>query len=934
MRLKLFFFFCVFAKLIYSQKKIIDHTAYDIWKTKSDVQLSNDGKFTSYVIKPHRGDGFLYVINNETGKIDSVFRATMPRFTADSKTLLFKITPGFDTLRNCELNKIKKDKWPKDSLGVLFLKKDSLVKFPKMKEFTVSEEGSSFAFLSHENKLLFENKDTIKKKERKKKKKSSKEEQITSAGNLLTVYSSEGESELHIKNVMSYVFSDNGQKLVYITHQKNKTDSSQIWLLDLTKHKKYELLDKYISIQHPNFDKLGNQIVYLASQDTAKDAKVYQLHYFDLNSNKKSLLIDTLQGEFASTKSVSHHFSPYFSKDGSKVFFGIADKPKVAPKDSLLESEKAKLDLWHWKDDRLQPQQLVELSRDEKNTYFSVFDLNTKAFVVVENDSLKLRHNAKNPSEFVLSYNQKPYASRYNWEYPNKRDVYLTNIFTGEHKLIFKADAFGIQLSPSRKYAVYFNENDKQQYVKNLETNSSSCITCGENTIWLDDVNGMPIQAGPVGGVDWLNGENALLISSKYDVYKFDLQSNKLTSFIDKDAEKNKIRYSIAYWNSDSLYFDFKNTFVKAFYEKDKSEALYSFIDHNSYVDFKEIHRSNHAFNGLKKSKNSDLIHFQKHSCKDYPESYQMNLENPNGLRCISKTNPQQEEYNWTTVELISWKSYEGIPLDGLLYKPENFDASKKYPLLVYFYEMYSDELNNYYAPKPSASVINPTEYASAGYIVLIPDIRYKVGYPARGTYDCIMSGTDYVVRNLKIIDSTRMGLQGQSWGGYQTAQLITMTKRYKAAMAGAPVGNMFSAYGGIRWGSGLNRQFQYEKSQSRIGKTIWEAPELYVENSPVFHLPKIETPLLIMHNDADGAVPWYQGIELFTGLKRLDKPVWMLNYNGDDHNLMKNANRMDLSIRMRQFFDYYLLDKPAPVWLFDGLPAIKKGKEYRLDYK
>jgi len=158
------------------------------------------------------------------------------------------------------------------------------------------------------------------------------------------------------------------------------------------------------------------------------------------------------------------------------------------------------------------------------------------------------------------------------------------------------------------------------------------------------------------------------------------------------------------------------------------------------------------------------------------------------------------------------------------------------------------------------------------------------------------------------------------------------MTERYAAAMAGAPVSNMFSAYGGIRWGSGYSRAFQYEHTQSRIGQTIWESPELYIENSPLFGIPNITTPLLIMHNDGDGAVPWYQGIEMFNGMKRLDKPVWMLNYNGDKHNLMRNANRVDLSIRMRQFFDYYLQGKPAPKWLIEGVPALDKGKNYGLE--
>jgi dipeptidyl aminopeptidase/acylaminoacyl peptidase len=313
----------------------------------------------------------------------------------------------------------------------------------------------------------------------------------------------------------------------------------------------------------------------------------------------------------------------------------------------------------------------------------------------------------------------------------------------------------------------------------------------------------------------------------------------------------------------------------------------------------------------------------------DYPELYIINEEFEIEKK-ISVTNPQQEEYNWTTVELIKWKDYNGTELEGLLYKPENYDASKEYPLMVYFYELYSDRMHQHYIPKPTASIVYATEYASAGYFVFIPDIRYTPGHPAQSAYDAIMSGTDRVLELYENVDSTRMALQGQSWGGYQTAQLVTMTNRYAAAMAGAPVTNMFSAYGGIRWGSGLNRQFQYERTQSRIGYTIWEKPELYVENSPQFHLPNVQTPLMIMHNDGDGAVPWYQGIELFTGLNRRVNPAGVLNYNGSEHHLMQNANRIDLSIRMRQFFDHYLLGKDAPQWLTEGIPATVKGKELR----
>lgn len=924
----------LFSTISFGQKKIIDHTAYNFWKSKSDVQLSNNGNFSAYLIKPLRGDGFVYIVNNKTGKKDSIFRASMPRFTADSKVLLFKISPGFDTLRNCELNKVKKDKWPKDSLGIYYLENDSLVKIPKMKEFVVSKEGSTFAFLSHENNLSPDkNKDKKKKKKRKKK---NTPEEFESEGKLLSVFDTNGKNKAEFKNITSYLLSEDGKKVACVSHQKNKIDSSRISVYDFVQssEKNYSLNNKYISIEGINFDKTGNKLIFLSSQDTVADAKIYQLELFDLISDKKSILVSTVLGEYALTKSVSKYLTPYFSEDGSKVFFGIADMPKTAAKDSLLESEKAKLDLWHWKDDRLQAQQLVELARDEKETCLGIYDLNSSQFILLENDSIEIRGNLSKKAAYVLGYNQKPYESRYNWEYPNKRDVYLVSISTGEKKLILKGDAYGATLSPSGKHLVYYNEKDNEQYLKNLENEEISCITCGTKTNWLEDVNGMPIIAGPIGGVEWFRGEKELLIPSKYAIYNYSIADKKLTPFFGEEAEKEKIRYSISFWNSDSMYVDFENVYVRAFFEKDKSEAFYRLIQDENHIDLFEINRSNHAYSGFAKAKNADLIHFQKYSLKDYAESYITSFHTKSEIKQISITNPQQSEYNWASVDLVSWKSYEGIPLEGLLYKPEDFDSTKKYPLLVYYYEMYSDELHNHYAPKPTASIIYPCEYASAGYVVFIPDIRYKAGYPARGAYDCIMSGTDFLLRKFSFLDSTRMGLQGQSWGGYQTAQLITMTTRFKAAMAGAPVGNMFSAYGGIRWGSGLNRQFQYEKTQSRIGKTIWEAPELYVENSPLFHLPKVKTPLLIMHNDADGAVPWYQGIELFTGLKRLDKEVWMLNYNGDDHNLMKNANRFDLSIRMRQFFDYYLLDKAPPTWLIDGLPAIKKGKDYGLDLK
>ncbi|MGH7711357.1 MAG: alpha/beta hydrolase family protein, partial [Gemmatimonadaceae bacterium] len=280
----------------------------------------------------------------------------------------------------------------------------------------------------------------------------------------------------------------------------------------------------------------------------------------------------------------------------------------------------------------------------------------------------------------------------------------------------------------------------------------------------------------------------------------------------------------------------------------------------------------------------------------------------------------------WPSVELVEWISDDGIPLQGLLYKPEGFDASRKHPMVVYYYERLSDGLHQYHAPA-GRNTVNPSVYTSLGYLVFFPDIVYKPGWPGPSAVKAIVPGVQSLVAR-GFVNPKAVGIAGQSWGGYQSAYVITQTSMFAAAVPNAPVANMTSAYGGIRWESGLARPFQYEKTQSRIGGSIWEYPVRFIENSPLFHLDRVTTPVLFMHNDADGAVPWYQGIELFVGLRRLGKEVYMVNYNGDGHNPRKRANQKDIDMRMQQFFANKLKGEPPPDWMVRGIPALEKGRD------
>ena len=317
------------------------------------------------------------------------------------------------------------------------------------------------------------------------------------------------------------------------------------------------------------------------------------------------------------------------------------------------------------------------------------------------------------------------------------------------------------------------------------------------------------------------------------------------------------------------------------------------------------------------KAKSADTLLFTAGTFRDFPDYYTADPD----FRSVGRATdiePRLGQYKLGSAELVSYKSADGAPLQGMLIKPDDFDPSKKYPMVVYIYEKLSQELHRHRLPTVGTS-ISPAFYASRGYLVFMPDIVYTQGAPGTSALKCVLPAIQEVVEK-GFVDEERIGIQGHSWGGYQIAYLITQTTRFKCAAAGAPVANMTSAYGGVRWGTGLPRQFQYEQSQSRIGKTLWEAPLKYVENSPLFSADRVTTPLLMLHNDADDAVPWYQGIEYYLALRRLGKEVYLLNYNNELHGLRKRVNQRDYTVRMFQFFEHHLREQPAPEWMARGV--------------
>ena len=919
--------FFVLTSQAQPNKKIpLDHSVYDGWKTMKNQVISNDGQWLGYEIDPQQGDGFLYVYNVDKEYVDSVPRATRPVFSPLNNWIAYTIKPQFDTVRKAKLKKVKKDKMPKDSIGIRILKTGREIKFSGLKSYKTAKTNSGWLAIYLEN--IKPPKDTVADTTKQAKKKP-KDKFYKKTGRLLLLNPIEGDSVL-FTHVSKYAFSENGATCAMIQLSGDSIDSVRVSLFNTRNGKLVDLYYNAGVSKNISLDKQGKQVAFTLSHDTIKN-KAFGLFYYDV---QKKRLTDVSGVDFNNLHkdwSVSTHGSIFFNDKGDELYFGQAPKPKPEPKDTLTKDEKVSVDIWTWHDDYLQPMQKLRKKSELNRSYTTVFYPKNKKVVQLENINLEsVSINKKAAGKFSLGYNNKPYRIMTSWNAHWYKDVWLVNRETGSSKLILKKCDSQVLLSPNQKFVLWYNRQDSSWNSYNIQSERNSNLSKNIHAAFYDVLNDLPIAANPYGFAGWTKKGEAV-VYDRYDLWLLDPAGKQkpvnLTGFY---GRKNKIVFRYEKLDREAQFLP-DDMMLSAFNDVNKQAGFFSL--NRATGSLQKLVLDDFMYRSVKKAKNANKICWTKQSFEVYPDLWVSNGSFEDAKK-VSNANPQQKKYLWGTVELVNWVSFDGDSLQGLLYKPENFDPSKKYPMLVYFYERYSNSLHRHYVPKPIRSVINFTYYLSNGYMIFIPDIKYKTGYPGPSAFNCIVSGTQAMCDRYAYIDRSKLGIQGQSWGGYQTAYLVTQTDMFAAAEAGAPVSNMTSAYGGIRWGSGMSRAFQYEQTQSRIGGDLWDKLPLYMLNSPLFFVPRVNTPLLIMHNDNDGAVPWYQGIEYFNALRRLRKPVWMLVYNGAPHNLKRRADEKDLTRRMQQFFDFYLKGAREPVWMKKGIPATKKGKEFGFGFE
>ena len=618
-----------------------------------------------------------------------------------------------------------------------------------------------------------------------------------------------------------------------------------------------------------------------------------------------------------------------FSPDGTKLFVNTAPKRDPVPPVGPPRPDDFQLDVWHWKDERLQPMQRLQAGADQVKTYSAIVDLRSKQFRQLSDETITVGQ-PQGDSDFALGSDNRRYRIGTGYGLPLS-DYVAVDVRTGKQSPLLTA--FGgyttppPSMSPTGEYVVAFDGKD--WFTVSVADGKKHNLTANLKVKFIDAEDDHPGSPPPAGLAQWSDDGKFVLVNDGYDIWKI-AADGSTSENLTRIGRAQQINFTLLRVPTQDTFEPYhgvelsKPQLLKAVNLQTRDTGFYRL---EPGAAPRLLIMGARAYGQPTKAKDADTFLFNVQSFSTYPDYY-VTSSDFTELKRVTDINPRVKEFNWGKAEAVQYTSTDGVKLSGVLVKPENFDPSKKYPMVVYIYERLFDTMHNFRLPVVTrGQVINPTFYASNGYLVLMPDIAYKVGAPGQSAIKCVLPAIQAVV-DKGYVDEKAIGINGQSWGGYQIAYMVTQTDRFKAAVAGAPVSNMVSAYGGIRWGTGLTRQFQYEHTQSRLGATLWEAPIKFIENSPVFMADRVKTPLLMIHNDQDDAVPWYQGIEYYLALRRLGKECYLLNYNGEPHNLVKRAAARDFAVRMFQFFEHRLKGKPEPAWMAKGVPFLDREKD------
>ena len=982
-----FAFFCM-AALVFSAptgKRPINHRDYDRWRTISSQILSADGKFLAYSQFPEEGDGEVIVQNLSTGKETRETAGALPpapdpstaeepaaagpptprgvrlSFTADNHYLVSSTYPS-----KAATEQAKKDKKPAPRGGLLLvdLNGSTSKRVADVASYQVASKGDSFIAYLKEAKPAA----PLSPAPAAEAKNDSPDQDQRRAGAgraagqggaapkigadlvIRDLRTADG-AEQTFADVTEYSLSKDARTLVFTVSSKKEDTNGLYTFVPGATGAPTTLLAGKGHYAKPTWDREQKELAFFSDRDdTASHPAKYKVYGWARGTATPAELISNATPGFHEGFVVFERGPISFSRDGSRLFVSCAPASLVAEAESTPpasaaagpgaplpatadNSDKVIADLWRWNDDYIQPMQKVRLAQEKARSYRAVYSFAEKKFVQLADPTM----NSVIPSDdgrFAVGMDDRAYRKMSDYD-GNYSDIYVVDTSTGQRSLILKqfhgggggqGAIGGAVLSPDSKHLLWYA--NKQWFTMSVPGGSPVDLTSRIPTAFFNDEHDTPDAMPSFGNAGWTKDGGRVLLYDRNDIWSVSPDgkiAERLTEGSATHLQFRAVQLDRSDDEEDRGIDPAKPLLLRAENLETRDTGFYSLPRVEKGLAAKKLIMGQKSYRTLAKAKDANVILLTATTFHDQPDLYitESTFEAP---RKVTNANPQQADMLWGSAELVSYRNDDGVPLQATLYKPEDFDPKKKYPMIIYIYERLTQNVNNFVRPAPGTT-INIPFYVSNGYLILTPDIVYTTGHPGQSALKCILPAIEAVVEK-GFVDRAHIGIEGHSWGGYQIAYLMTQTHLFAAAEAGAPVVDMISAYNGIRWGSGLPRQFQYEKTQSRIGGTLWDKPLQFIENSPIFMLDRVTTPMLILQNDADDAVPWYQGIEFFLSMRRLGKVAYLFNYNGEPHGIRRRPDQKDFTVRMQQFFDHYLKGAPAPEWMEKGIPYLEREKE------
>ncbi len=942
-------------------KRPITPADFDSWKSIQGTAISRDGKYVAYVLQPQDGDGELYVKSTAadtewrvargyrpptpppdpadpaaTAAFQAQGRLLRPTFSADSKYLFFNIEPEKAAILKARKDKKPPAEFPKNALGIMDLANGKVTRVEEAKSYQVPEDGSGYVAVLKEatreerprpdagananTAAANANSAVANSNAAPRPSPSPTPARRREYGTTLVLRNLADGKDRTFPDVLEYSFAKDGKTLVYNVSSRKEETNGTFVVTPQNPSAPVALLSGAGKYTKLTWDEDQKQLAFISDKDdaAAKQPK-FKVYHWPRGAAKADEVVSEKTSGFRSEYVVSEKGSLAFSFDGSRLFISSAPPldPEPDPNDAIPEEERVTVDLWHWKDDYVQAQQRVRRISDRDRSYRGVWHIADKKFVQIADPTME-SFSPSSDGKWALGSDDREYRIRANYD-PGFSDTYLVSTADGSRKLLRKGTQWGASWSPNGRYAAYFDGKDWNSI--SMPDGKVTNLTSKLKTKFVREDHDSPSAAPSYGTASWTKDDKEILIYDKFDIWQVAADGSGGRLLTNGRPSKTEMRY-VRTDPDERFVTPGQTMLLRAESHETRESGFYQTkldgMAEKLLIDSKNLTTPI-------KAKDADRYVFTASRFDEFPDIWTSagDFASP---RKLSNGGSQTAPFKWGTSELVRYKGEDGTPLQGVLIKPADFDPKKKYPMIVYLYERLSDTVHDFRHPGPGQNV-NPSVYSSNGYVIFLPDIVYKIGYPGKSAMNCIMPGVDMLVKQ-GFVDEKAIGIQGHSWGGYQIAYMLTRTNKFKAAAPGALVANMFSAYNGIRWGTGLPRQFQYERTQSRIGATPWDATDKYVENSPLFQIKNVTTPVLMIHNDNDDAVPWYQGIEFYLSLRRLGKEVYFFNYNGEPHGLRKRQNQKDYAMRMRQFFDHKLKGEPAPDWMKNGIKFLDREKE------